>query len=165
ASAAHSARGRAGLSLGPIRGETYFGSYLSPAPASPVSKQRFAFQFVGRNYEHAFRLRVGNIDDTQIPSAPRLPDSDSRTVASRPVLARCFEDILDFPFVNAMLKDVRLPGGRIEIIANIHRQPHTRLPWTGRPGQTCFSRSGALPKEGGVKTIGARYARFFYDDE
>jgi hypothetical protein len=29
---------------------------------------------------------------------------------------------------NAMLKDVRLPGGRIEIKANIHSPPHTRLP-------------------------------------
>jgi len=57
-----------------------------------------------------------------------LPDSDSRTVASRPVFARGFEYIFDFFFVNAMLENVRLSGGRLKIKANIHRQPQASLP-------------------------------------
>src|SRR5271169_1038218 len=126
-SAAHSARERAELSLCPIPAENCFRSYLPRAPPSSESKQSFPSQLVGRNYEHALRLRVGNVDDTEIPSRSRLPKSDSRTVVSGPVLAWSFEYIVDFAFVNAMLQDVRLSGGRLEIKANLHRQPHASL--------------------------------------
>lgn len=76
----------------------------------------------------------GKFTFTHIASCHRLPDRDSGTVASRAVFARRCEYILNFSFVNAMLKDVGLASGRIEIEANNHYQPNIRLTWNGRAG-------------------------------
>jgi hypothetical protein len=86
----------------------------------PICFKGLPCQFICSDYEHTFKLRVGNINNTKKSTAPCLSNSDSRVLLARAILAWLLEYILDFIFPHFMLVDMRKPGFFINIKANFH---------------------------------------------
>jgi hypothetical protein len=93
---------------------------LSPTASTPICFKRFPYQFIRRDYEYTIGFRIGDINNSKLPTAPRLSDSNSRVFLSRTILARLSEDIFDLIFTNLMFVNVRKSGLSINIKANLH---------------------------------------------
>jgi hypothetical protein len=119
----------AALALRPSREESVVSSslLLASSPASSICQQRFACKFVGGDDKDTARFGVDNVDDAQVPSAPRLTDGDPRTVKTRSVLPGRPQHVLGFRFCDAVSTQMCEAGVRVPVEAESHlRAPNQR---------------------------------------
>jgi hypothetical protein len=93
---------------------------LSPSASTPICFKGFPYQFICRDYEYTGGLRIGDINNSKIPTAPCLSDSNSRVFLAWPVFAGFVEYVLYLIFPYPMSVNVRKPGFFINIKANLH---------------------------------------------
>jgi hypothetical protein len=93
-------------------------------------------QFVGRDDEHRTGRGIGCVDHPpldgvlKIPPRVRLAQSHTRSLAPRAIFQRPSQDVLNFVLVHIVAVNVRPPGGRIDIVADLHELLYAeRLDW------------------------------------
>ncbi len=94
-----------------------------PHPAF-VSGEGFAFQLVGGNHEHAFGLRIGNLNHAQVSSCARPPNRDPRTLMARAILSGPEQYLLRFLFRYPVPAQMPQTGFVIHIIPHVQRYFH-----------------------------------------
>jgi hypothetical protein len=75
---------------------------------------------MGCDYKNAVRLRIANVDHSQVSAALSLPDGDSGSIPTWPILARIREHFFNFVLAEIMMMNVRQPGVRVEIKPDFH---------------------------------------------
>jgi hypothetical protein len=93
---------------------------FASTPASSICQQRFACQLAGRNDESALGFRVGDVNDAQIPPAPRLTNGDARTISTRSIFARRQQYSFGFILRHAVPTQVREAGIRVTVEPQFH---------------------------------------------
>jgi|GEM_PF-5258248 len=82
---------------------------LSPSTLA-IRCQRFAGQFVGRDYKYAVWLRVRYVNNTQIPAGVRLSENYPRPVPTRAIFACFLQYVCDLVFIYPLIMNVRFPS-------------------------------------------------------
>src|SRR5580658_6800015 len=77
----------------PIPLEVRSGSLMFPPPAPTIGSERLPGKVVRRDHEHAIRLGVRDIDNSQVPARSCLTQSNPRTLAARPVFTGSLQKI------------------------------------------------------------------------
>ena len=127
-SAVRSVSGLAGCASRPILAETCSPSPFSllsswsafPPPAHLVCTQRLALQVVSRDHENSVQLRLGNVNDPQVPASPGLSDGNSDTFSSRSVFARPSKYVLHLRLTHAVRIYMRQIGLRVDVVPHAH---------------------------------------------
>jgi len=82
--------------------------------------QGFGTEVERSDYEDRIRLRISHINHAQIPAVAGLPQRHTGSIATRPVLERSAEDVVNILLGNIMTLDVRLAGFGIDVEAELH---------------------------------------------
>jgi hypothetical protein len=93
---------------------------LPPSASTPICFEGFTYQFISRDYEYTVGLRIGDINNTEISTAPCPSDSNTRILLARAILAWFVKYILDLILPHIMSVDVRKLRFFINVKANLH---------------------------------------------
>ena len=85
-----------------------------------IGQKRFPSKLVRRNHENTVWLGVADVNDFQASPARRPANCYAGAVPSRTIFSRIRQDFFHLFLIHAVITDVRLTRGGIEIEAKLH---------------------------------------------
>jgi hypothetical protein len=119
-SVARNVAARAEPGLHPSRPEIGFVSSLSSPQPPAVGAEWFAAQLIRGNHENTIRLRLADIDNSQVPTASRPANRYAGAFSPWPIFSRIRQDVLDLFLFHTVMKDVWLTRCRVEVETDMH---------------------------------------------